>query len=309
MSEDLIKSVESLLVSSKNSRRQINDILNILKQARPLFPSNQKSQTSDEFVKDATPSESKRSELHMMNKQERILKIIERLTNEFETKSLPNNVSVKNYLLYLLVLFKLSKKMKAGYQRSLVLANTLSRLNRMFVNHPLNYNRRVTRDPLGILFLITESALEAGRNLKFPYKFEETTFSQFIPLMTKYCMDSDNPLQEIVKTLSEMPKFRIPVTIGEGHQKIIGSILQYCFPVIPFKTRIETGTGLLNKITHEQNDSTVLSHYNTLKLCIEKDSQLRDHVSKIARTEIDKTKYRRFVNGILDELTHSANST
>ncbi len=309
MSEDLIKSVESLLGSSKNSRRQINNILNILKQGKSLFPSNQKSQSSDEFAKDVTSSDNKRSELHRMNKQERILKIIERFTNEFETKSLPNNVSVKNYLLYLLVVLKISRKMKAGYQRSLVLANTLSRLNQMFVNYPLHYNKRVTRDPLGLLFLITESALEASRNLKFPYKFEDVTFSQFIPIVTKYCMDSDNPLQEIVKTLSEMPKFRIPAIIGESHQKIIGGILQYCFPKIPLKTRIETVTRLLNKITFEQNDSTVLTHYNTLKLCMEKDSDLRIHVSKIAKTEIGKTKYRRFVSGILEELAQSANPT
>jgi len=305
MSEDLIKSVESLLSSSKNSRRQINDILNILKQGMPLFPSDQKSQSSEEFAKNVTSSE-KRSELHKMNKQERILKIIEKFTNEFETKSLPNNVSVKNYLLYLLVVLKMSRKIKAGYQRSLVLANTLSRLNQMFVNHPLNYNRRVTKDPLGLLFLIAESAVEASRNLKFPYKFDDVTFSQFVPLVTKYCMDYDDPLQEIVKTLSEMPKFRIPVIIGEAHQKIIGNILQYCFPKIPLKTRIETGTRLLNKITLEQNDSTVLAHYNTLRLCIEKDSDLRIHVSKIAKTEIDKTKYRRFVSGILEELAQPA---
>ena len=234
MSEDLIKSVESLL-GSKNSSQQINNILNILKQGKSLFPSDL-SQSSDEFTN--VKSKEKRSELHRMNKQERILKIIERFTNEFETKSLPNNVSVKNYLLYLLVVLKISRKMKVGYQRSLVLANTLSRLNQMFVNHPLHYNRRTTREPLGLLFLITESALEASRNLKFPYKFDDVTFSQFIPLVTKYCMDSDDPLQEIVKTLSEMPKFRIPVVIGDGHQKIIGNILQYCFPNIPLKTRI-----------------------------------------------------------------------
>lgn len=308
MSEDLIKSVESLSGSSKNSR-QINNILNILKQGKSLFPSNQKSQSSVEFVKDGTSNKNKRSELHGMNKQERVLKIIERFTNEFETKSLPTNVSVKNYLLYLLVVLKISRKMKIGYQRSLVLANTLSRLNQMFVNYPLHYNRRVTRDPLGLLFLVTESALEAGRNLKFPYKFDDITFSQFIPLVTKYCMNSDNPLQEIVKTLSDMPKFRIPAIIGESHQGIIGNILQYCFPKMSLKTRFETGKRLLNKITFEQNDSIVLTHYNTLKLCMEKDSDLRTHVSKIAKTEIGKTKYRRFVNGILEELAYSVNPT
>lgn len=307
MSEDLIKSVESLLGSSKNSRRQINNILNILKQGKSLFPSNQTSQGFDEFLKDEPANKAKRSELHGMNKNERILKIIEKFTNEFEAKSLPNNVSVKNYLLYLLIVLKISRKMKAGYHRSLVLANTLSRLNQMFVNHPLHYNRRVTKDPLGLLFLITESAVEASRNLKFPYKFDDITFSQFIPLVTKYCMDYGDPLQEIVKTLSEMPKFRITATIGEGHQKIIGSILQHCFPKVPLKIRVETGTRLLSKIMHEQIDSAVLTHYNTLKLCIEKDNDLRVHVSKIAKTEIGKTKYRRFVSGILEELAQPAN--
>ena len=309
MSEDLIRSVKVLLGSSKNSRRQINDILSILKLGKQLVPS-QKSQPGSELPKDVMSSESmKRSELQRMNKQERILKIIEWFTNEFETKSLPNNVSVKNYLSFLLVVFKLSKKLKAGYQRSLVLANTLSRLNQMFVNHPLDYNKRTTRDPLGLLFLITESALEASRNLKFPYKFDETTFSQFIPLMTRFCMDSDDPLQEIVKTISDMPKFRITTTIGEGHRKIFGSVLQHCSPKIPLKNRIETGTRLLKKITSEQNDSTVLTHYNTLKLFVEKDTELRILISKLAKEEITRTKYRRFVNGILEELANAAKLT
>ena len=306
----MINSVEDLLDSSKKGRQQINNMLTILKQAKSLFPVNQKTQLSDdELANRISAKNKKRSELHRMSKHERLLKIIERLTNEFETKSLPNNVSVKNYLLFLLVVLKLSRKMKVGYERSLTFAHTLSRLNQMFVNYPLYYKKRATRDPLGLLFLITESALEAGRNLKSTYKFEDITFSQFIPLMTKYCMDSDNPLHEIVKALSDMPKFRISAVVGERHQKIIGDILQYCFPKMPLRTRIETVKKLLNKITLEQNDSAVLSHYNTLKLCIEKDNELKTHVSKLAKTEMEKTKYRRFVNGILEELAQFVNHT
>jgi hypothetical protein len=302
MSEDLIRSVEGLLGSTKSSHSQINDVLSILKLGKQLFPS-QKSQPSSELPKDLMTSENKkRLELQRMNKQERILKIIENFTNEFETKSIPNNVSVKNYLTFLLVVFKLSKKLKPGHQRSLVLANTLSRLNKMLVNHPLDFNKRTTREPLGLLFLITESAIEASRNLKFPYLIDETTFAQFLPLMTRFSTDSDDPLQEIVKTISDMPKFRITTKIGEGHRKIFGSVLQHCFPMIPLKTRIETGTRLLKKITSEQNDSTVLSHYNTLKLFAEKDAEIRTILSKLAKAEITKTKYRRFVNGILEEL-------
>ena len=302
MSEDLIISVEGLHGSPKSHHRQINDILGILKLGKQLFPTR-KSQPGSELPKDLMTSENKkRLELQKMNKQERILKIIENFTNEFEAKSLPNNVSVKNYLTFLLVVFKLSKKLKPGHQRSLVLANTLSRLNKMLVNHPLDYNKRTTREPLGLLFLITESAIEASRNLKFPYMIDETTFDQFLPLMTRFCMDSEDPLQEIVKTISEMPKYRITTTISEGHRKIIGSILQHCFPKIPLKTRIETGTRLFKKITSEQNDSTVLSYYNTLKLFVEKDVELKTLLSKSAKAAITKTKYRRFVNGILEEL-------
>lgn len=309
MSEDLIRSVEGLLGSTKSSHSQINDVLSILKLGKQLFPS-QKSQPSSELPKVLMTSENKkRLELQRMNKQERILKIIENFTNEFETKSIPNDVSVKNYLTFLLVVFKLSKKIKPGHQRSLILANTLSRLNKMLVNHPLDYNKRTTREPLGLLFLITESAIEASRNLKIPYIIDETTFAQFLPLATRYSMNSDDPLQEIVKTISDMPKFRITTTIGDGHKKIIGSVLQHCFPKIPLKIRIGTGTRLLNKITSEQNDSTVLSHYNTLKLFVEKDAEIRTLLSKLAKVEITRTKYRRFVNGILEELANAATRT
>ncbi|HSB57706.1 MAG TPA: hypothetical protein VLD38_07855 [Nitrosopumilaceae archaeon] len=299
----MINSVEELLGSSKKGRQQIENILSILRQAESLFPNN-KPQESGESSSTTKIETKKKSDLHRMNKQERILKIIERFTNEFETHSLPNEVSVKNYLLFLVVIVKLAKKLKAGYQRSLTFAHTLSRLNQMFVNHPLEYNRRVTRDPLGLLFLVSESALEANRNLKSPYQFEDSIFHQFIPLMTKYCTDSDDPLDEIVKTLSEMPKFRITATISEGHEKIIGQILRYCFPKMPLPIRIDTVTKLLGKIILEENDSLVLKHYNTLKSCIQNDGELKTEISKVARAEMDKTKHRRFVNGILDELAH-----
>ena len=308
MSEDLLSSVKILLGSSKNSRRQINDILSILILGSQLFPS-QESQPS-KLPTDLISSETKKkTELQKMNKQERILKIIELFTNEFETKSLPNNSSVKNYLTFLLVVFKLAKKLKPGYHRSLVLANTLSRLNKMLVSHPLDYNKRTTREPLGLLFLITESAIEATRNLKIPYVIDDATFAQFLPLMTRFSMNSNDPLQEIVKTITDMPKFRITTTIGEEQKKIIGSALQHCFPNIPLKIRIGTGTRLLNKITSEQNDSTVLSHYNTLKLFVEKDIEIRTILSKLAKVEITKTKYRRFVNGILEELASASTRT
>lgn len=295
-----MSSVQGLL-GSKSSSRQSSDILHILELGREIFSSNQKLTPDLEISK--TKEHRKKFDLKRMNKQERILKIIESFTNDFET-NLPNNVTVKNYLLFVLVVFKLAKKLKANHQRSIVLANTLSKLNQMFVKYPLNYTMRMTIEPLSLLFLLAESTIEASRNLESPYKVEQTTFSQFLPLMTRFCIHSEDPLQDITKTISEMPKFRINVMIDEGHKKIFGAVLQYCFPNIPTKIRIETGTRLFKKIISEQNDSIVLAHYNTLKSCIEKDPELKTMLSKLAKTEITKTRYRRFVNGILEELVN-----
>ena len=112
----------------------------------------------------------------------------------------------------------------------------------------------------------------------------------------------------MVKTISDKPRFRISSTVGEGHQKIIGSVLQHCFPMIPLKIRIETATRLLKKITSEQNDSIVLTHYNTLKLLSVKDSEILSVLLKLSNAEITKTKHRRFVNGILEEFANTNHS-
>ena len=59
---------------------------------------------------------------------------------------------------------------------------------------------------------------------------------------------------------------------------------------------------LLEKIILENNDSTALTYYNTLKLFFEKDNDVRVHLSKVAKKEIAKTRHRKFVKGIIEEL-------
>jgi hypothetical protein len=57
----------------------------------------------------------------------------------------------------------------------------------------------------------------------------------------------------------------------------------------------------LNKIVSEVSDTSILAHYDTLKLMMTNDD-LIEHVSKLVNAEIVKTKHSRFVNGILEEL-------
>ncbi|MGI0027570.1 MAG: hypothetical protein ACREAD_06980 [Nitrosopumilaceae archaeon] len=305
MSEDLIKAVEDLIHSSKvGGVQRLNYALNILKQeGMPLFSSVQSSSQIETSVKlSASGSKKRANVIQTMSEQEKILKIIDEFIDEFETRSLPHIISVKNYVLFLLIILKILRKLKTGYSRSLYCAHTLSRLNQMFTKYPVDYKRRTTRDPLALLFLVTELILEAGKGLEFPYELDETTSYQFVPLVTKYCMDFENPLQQIMIEMSAMPKFRLPVVIGENHKEIIARIFGHCLPKLPAKLRIEKTTKLVEKIILEQNDSVALLHYNTLKLFFEKDSEIRIHLSKIARQEKYQTGNRMFVKGIIEEL-------
>lgn len=314
MSEDLIKSIEDLINSTKGGGVQrLNYALNILKQeGRSLFLSEQKSGQPPYQVelsgKISASNKKKTNAIQIMKEQEKILKITNEFIDEFETRSLPYSVSVKNYVLFLLIVLKILRKLKTGYQRSLHAAHTLSRLNQMFSKYPVNYKRRATKDPLGLLFLVTEFILEAGRGLGSPYKMDETTSYQFVPLVTKYCMDSENPLQEIIMDISDMSKFRLPVVIGEIHKEIIAKIFQHCLPKLPTKIRVEKTTRLLEKITLEKNDSLALTDFNTLKLFFEKDNDIRIHLSKIAKEARYQSGHRMFVKGIIEELARLGNT-
>ena len=298
MYENLIKYIHDMLGKDKKNAGLLKYIINNIKQAEPLLD-NQAAKSN--LVQSSSKIDKKKTEILKMSRQEKILDITKQFINEFES-SLQGGSSVKNYLVFLLTVFRISKKLKSDHDKGIIFALTLSRLSQMLAKYPLNYSSRAFREPLGFLFLVTEFAVRSARNLRSPYKFEEITLLQFIPLVRKFCLDSENPLQEIVKEMSEMPKFRIDVKIGEEHQNIIKNVLVHCLPKISLKIRLESATRLLNKIIHEINDSDVLLHYNTLRLFFEKDNELRTILSKMAKKELDK-KYRRFVNTILEELS------
>jgi hypothetical protein len=310
MSEDLIKSVEDLVTSRRRSGiGQLEYILSALKQASPIFSNvqNKGILMAGEITDSSTRTEG-RLDLRRLDKQERILKVLERFTSEFEALALPLNVTIKEYVLFMVVCLKLARKLKDGQQKSLIFAQTLAKLNHMFVGHPVQYSKRAINDPLELLFLVTEFTIEAGKSLEFPYELDDVTKSQFVILVAKYCADSENPLLDLVKDLTDIPKFRLNILVGQEHQNLVGNILQHCFPKIPVKIKIDTMKKLLGKIISGEDDATVLIHYNTLKLLLAGDDNLAGEISKLANLEIAKTRHNRFVGGILDELSLLAKS-
>lgn len=305
MSEDLINSIEDLVKSRKRSGiGQLEYILGVLKQGSPIFLNvqNKGILMAGEITDSSTRSEG-RLDLHRMDKQERILRVLERFTNEFEALALPLDVTIKEYVLFLVVCLKLARKLKDGQQKSLVFAQTLAKINRMFVIHPVQYSKRAIHDPLELLFLVTEFTIEASKNLEFSYELDDVTKAQFVPLVEKYCADSESPLLDLSKDMSDIPKFRLNIVVGPEHQDLVGGILKYCFTKIPIKIRVDTMKKLLGRIISGENDAAVLTHYNTLKLILSGDDGLAHEMSKLANQEIAKTRYNRFVGGILNELS------
>jgi hypothetical protein len=302
LSEDLIKSLEDITSSRKRAGiGQLEYILSVLKQGSPIFLNvkNKGVLMAGEITDSSTRSEG-RLDLRRMDKQERILRVLERFTDEFEAFALPLNVTIKEYVLFMVVCFKLARKLKQGQEKSLIFAQTLAKLNHMFVSHPVQYSKRAINYPLELLFLVTEFTIEASKSLESSYELDDITKSQFVILMEKYCTDSEDPLLDLVKDLSDIPKFRLNVIVGQEHQNLVGDILRYCFPKMSTKTRIDTMRKLLGKIVSAENDTSVLTHYNTLKLILGGNDY--GEISKLASQEIAKSRHNRFVGGILDEL-------
>lgn len=299
MSEELIESVKEI-TKSRNRRGigQIEYIITTLEQASPIFANVQKKGV---IAAGEISNLSKGLDLRKMDKQEQIVKVLERFQNEFKILVLPLTVTIKEYVLFLVVCLKLVRRLKDGRQKSLYFAETLAALNSMFVRNPVQYNKRALKEPLELLFLVTEFVNQATRGLESPYVLDEIIMSQFVTLMTKYCTDSKNPLLEIVKDVSEIPKFRLDIPIGREHTKTIENILQYCFPKISLQIRIETVRRLLDLITNGKNDSDVLMHYDALKMLASKQDDLREPISELVNAQI-KNKHNRFVSGILEEL-------
>ena len=69
---------------------------------------------------------------------------------------------------------------------------------------------------------------------------------------------------------------------------------------LPLVDKISRAKNILEKIVVDDNDSTILEHYNLLKLCYG-DEELRPHLVQIAKTATRAN--RRFGNTILDEIS------
>jgi hypothetical protein len=304
LSEDLIKSIEELTQSRKRSGiGQLEYMLSTLKQGSPIFSNVQdKGVLMAGAITDRSTRSEGRLDLRRMDKQERILKVLERFTHEFEALALPLNVTIKEYVLFMIVCLKLARKLKDGPQKSLVFAQTLAKVNQMFVSHPVRYTKRAINNPLELLFLVAEFTIEASKSLESSYILDDITKAQFVTLIERYCTDSESPFLDLIKDLSDVPKFRLNITVGQEHQKIVSDIVRYCFQKIPYSAKIDVVKKLVAKITSGEDDAMVLAHYNTLKLMIH-DNELIGEISKIANQEIAKNRYNRFVGGILIELS------
>ena len=297
MYDSLVQSILALQNSKygKGNKKRLTVIQSALKQANPLFVS-ENNQDNEKTTKSNTMISFRNIE-----QIEQIPKILEEFMNDFEIQCLEKNgASAKNYSLFSVTLLKIIKTLDADKKRGLLSAHAINILNKMFVKYPVEYKKRAIRDPLGLVFVITELAIDAERNLSRPYEFDMTIPLQIAPLMQRYHMEFDNALLQIMEEFNKMPKFRLTVLIGERHKEIVKKFLQYGITQLPLENKIARAKNIIEKIIYEKNDTIALEHYNMLKLCYN-DKELCPHLAQIAKTK-NKTE-RRFANTILDELS------
>jgi hypothetical protein len=291
----LVESIHALQNSKygKGNKKRLTVIQSALKLANPLFVSedNQNNETKS----------NKMISFRYIEQAEQIPKILEEFMNDFEIQCLEKNgASAKNYSLFSVTLLKIIKTLDADKKRGLLSAHAINVLSKMFVKYPVEYKKIAIRDPLGLVFVLTELALDAERNLSRPYEFDTTILRQIVPLMQRYYMKFDNALLQIIDEFNKMPKFRLTVSIGERHKELVKKFLQYGIMQLPLENKIARAKNILEKILYEKNDSIALEYYNMLKLCYN-DKELCPYLAQIAKTK--NMTERRFANTILDEVS------
>lgn len=269
--------------------------MHALHRANSIFISDEKNTKSN-------PESIKQISFRSVKSDEQVPRILDEFMDDFEKECLEkNNGNAKNYSLFSVTSYKIIRTLDSGKQRGLLSAHALNRLNKMFVKHPVKYSKQAIRDPLGLVFVITELAIDIEKNLSIPYEFDQTILDQTMPLMQRYYVQYDDTVGKILEEFSDMPKFKLVIEIGEKHKQLVQKFLDYSIAKLPLDTRIEKAKSILEKIISEDVDSTALAYYDTLKLTFS-DEELRPHLSKIAK-EMSKTT-RRFANTILEEVSN-----
>ena len=184
-------------------------------------------------------------------------------------------------------------------KKGLAAAHTLNKLNEMFAKYSVKYSKQAIRDPLGIIFAITELAIDVQKNIHKEYEFDQSIPDGVAPFMQKYYLEYDFPVKKLLQELKDMPKSRMVVEINQKHQETIEIFLKHSVTILSLDSRIKKAKDLLEKIVNEENDSETLEFYNTLKLSFS-NSDIYPHLSKIAQNLNTK---KRFANSILDEVS------
>ncbi len=292
MHDLLVQSIQSLQKSKygKGNKGKLTSIQSALKLANPLFASSPKDHEKSGRI----------ISFRNIEQTEQIPKILDEFASNFEIQCLENDgASAKNYSLFSVTLLKIIKTLDADKKRGLVSAHAINILNQMFVKYPVEYKKVEIRDPLKFVFVIAELVMDAERNLSKNYEFDEILLRQISPLMQRYYMKFDNAITQIIYEFNKMPKFRLTVSIGERHEEIVKTFLQYGMFQLSLEDKISRAKNIIEKITLEKSDAITLKHYNVLKLCF-RDKEMRPHLVQIAKTT--SRSERRFANTILDEV-------
>lgn len=295
MFESLVLSIKVLQKSKygKGNKKRLAAISHALNRAMELFPeAKQNIEKNSESIEKIS--------FRNIPQEEQIPKILEEFMNDFQEQCLAkNNASAKNYSLFSITCLKIIKTLDEGKKRGLLAAHAINSLDKMLTKFPVKYGKQAIRDPLGLVFAITELALDVEKNINRSYEFDETILIPLVLFLQRYYLQYDDSFSQILEDLADMPKFKMNIEIGNKHKEIIRKFLEYSIQKLSVEERVKKSQSILGIITAEEDDTRSMKYYEILKMTCS-DKMIHPQLSALAKS-IPKTS-RRFANTILEEL-------
>lgn len=221
----------------------------------------------------------KTTQTHQKEIDELISDLIDRMIIKFEREVMPKSNFVKRYSAYLVIALKLLKKLEDAKTHGISSVHVISGLNRMIAQDP-SFSNLDYQEKIEVLFLLIEVAKEVKLGLQNPHKFDEESILSELKLVFSNYLKKDDPIEKISNELKNCEKYGLILEIGDAERNIIKEIFQQVLLRLSIHERLDYPKKLIHVLENETDSSKIASAYDTLKVFLEKDAELRNIINQ-----------------------------
>lgn len=221
----------------------------------------------------------KTTQAHQKEIDELISDLIDRMIIKFEREVIPKSNFAKRYSVYLVIALKLLKKLEDAKTHGISSVHVISGLDRMIARDP-SFSDLDWQEKIEVLFLLIEVAKEVELGLHNPHKFDEESILSELKLVFSNYLKKDDPIEKISNELKNCEKYGLILEIGDAERNIIKEIFQQVLLRLSIHERLDYPKKLIHVLDNEIDPSKITSAYDTLKIFLEKDVELRDKINQ-----------------------------